>query len=44
MVAVSVLFMGVVLLQKRISRMGGVLLLSVYAAYMAYLFVYTRTI
>jgi len=43
MIGVCVFFMSIVLVWKRISRLGGAALLGIYFAYVAYLFICTRS-
>lgn len=44
MIAVSVMFVLIALIGKRINRIAGTILVAVYAAYMVYLFGFTRAI
>ena len=44
MIAVSVAFVLIALVGKRINRIAGTILLAVYAGYMVYLFAFTRAV
>jgi cation:H+ antiporter len=44
MIAVSVMFVLIALIGKRINRIAGTILLAVYAGYMVYLFGFTRAV
>lgn len=44
MIAVSAMFVLIALIGKRINRIAGAMLLAVYAAYMVYLFGFTRAV
>ena len=41
MVTVSVVFMSIVMISKKIGRTGGILLLTIYCVYMGYVFIFT---
>lgn len=42
MIAISAMFMVTALVRKKVGRFSGIALVTVYAAYMVYLFVFTR--
>ncbi|MCK5000769.1 MAG: hypothetical protein KAS23_14600, partial [Anaerohalosphaera sp.] len=44
MITVSVVFMSIIMISKKVGRVSGAILLAIYCGYMGYVIVFTRGI